>query len=101
MSYELAIDEYMKFTRSTVAYQPSSEGDYLTAGLASSVGKLYGSMAEYHKGNVSVTGYDNKARDDMGDIFWFMVRLCDYYGWKPSEVLEDNMNKLTRRKLTR
>ena len=35
--------------------------------------------------------------DEMGDVLWYLTRLCDVYDIKLSELMVNNMDKLFKR----
>jgi len=35
---------------------------------------------------------------EIGDVFWYAVRLCDAVGYSPTDALTINMSKLSKRK---
>ena len=35
--------------------------------------------------------------DEMGDVLWYLTRLCDVYDIKISELMVNNMDKLFQR----
>ena len=92
------VDLYQEFTRTTIGYPRHKEGDYLTAGLTGEIGELMSAAAKYHRGDYDVTEFRKRAKGELGDIIWFIARLCDYYHWSMSEVMLDNRNKLVDRK---
>jgi NTP pyrophosphatase (non-canonical NTP hydrolase) len=36
-------------------------------------------------------------KEELGDIFWYMGRICEYYGWKFEDVQQLNIDKLKGR----
>jgi len=35
--------------------------------------------------------------DEMGDVLWYLTRLCDVYNITLSELMVENINKLVKR----
>ena len=35
--------------------------------------------------------------DELGDVLWYLTRLCDVYGIEISELMVNNMDKLFNR----
>ena len=35
---------------------------------------------------------------ELGDCFWYLVRLCDAIGYSPEDITTININKLLKRK---
>ncbi len=91
------VDEYQDWTATTVIYTPKNEGDYLTAGLVGELGELFSAKAKYHRGDYESEECLGRIKAELGDIYWFLARICAFYGWSVSEVLEYNQAKLLGR----
>lgn len=92
------IEEYKKCLRKTVVYSKEVEKEYLILGLCSEVGEVAGKYKKFLRGDFDDI---NKFKDclelELGDIFWYLVRLCDCLDISVSEVLDKNIIKLTKR----
>lgn len=49
--------------------------------------------------------YDNfkeeflfKLRKEIGDVFYYLCKLCNYYGFSAENILQENIDKLADRK---
>jgi len=91
------IMEYMRWTRTTVKYPLENEGEYLHNGLIAEVGEFYGNTAKYHRCDYDSDEWKRRAQLELGDIFWFLVRYCDYLEIPVDEVLALNVEKLEGR----
>ena len=82
---------YMDFTRKTAKYPKRREKEYLMIGLMNEAGEVGGAYKKEIRDRV-----DNKDLiiDEMGDVLWYLTRLCDVYGVKVSELMVNNMDKL-------
>ena len=95
------IDKYLEFTHSTAIYPSANsfsetEWHYLLDGFVGEVGEIAGKSSKWHRdGDFDKT----KMAKEIGDCFWFLVRMCHWLGYKPSEILEANANKLAKRLL--
>lgn len=104
-------DEYMDFTLDVAIYPGAGSGSvrelsYLSLGLNGEAGEV----AEYVKKVIrdQRIGVDdsppicgehmNKIEKELGDVLWYLARLCDAFGFQMSEVATTNRIKLTRRK---
>ena len=88
------IDEYADWTDETAIYPKGSALIYLTLGLNGEAGEV----AEYYKKSIRDGTRDvNKIKKELGDVLWYWVRLCKAYGFIPSDVLEENVKKLSKR----
>tara|TARA_R110002020_G_scaffold9593_5_gene37644 strand:- start:8320 stop:8646 length:327 start_codon:yes stop_codon:yes gene_type:complete len=85
---------YMDFTRKTAKYPKRREKEYLMIGLMNEAGEVGGAFKKEIRDHV-----DNKELiiDEMGDVLWYLTRLCDVYDIKISELMINNMDKLFQR----
>ena len=95
------INEHMVFTRSTAIYPFSQTGEigevmYLALGLASEAGEVAGLVKKMFRDRATPNVRD-LAQLELGDVFWYLNRLCDYFGLDPGLVLEANRDKLNSR----
>ena len=93
-------DEYQRWTRTTAAYPDEHAVNYCALGLGSEVGEVQGLIKKVIRDNHSIwTGA--KVADlikELGDVIWYVARLSDEFGIPFSEIMENNIEKLTRRK---
>tara|TARA_R100000008_G_scaffold38317_1_gene21849 strand:- start:1571 stop:1936 length:366 start_codon:yes stop_codon:yes gene_type:complete len=85
---------YMDFTRRTAKYPKEKEVEYLMIGLMNEAGEVGGAFKKEIRDNV-----DNKELiiDEMGDVLWYLTRLCDVYDIRVSDLMRTNMIKLFQR----
>ena len=85
---------YMDFTKKTAKYPKRREKEYLMIGLMNEAGEVGGAFKKEIRDRV-----DNKDLiiDEMGDVLWYLTRLCDVYDIKISELMVNNMDKLFNR----
>ena len=89
---------YMQFTRETAQYPKEVEMEYLMLGLANEVGEVLGKYKKYLRGDKVVQQDFEKALvDEMGDVMWYFVRICDMLDVTLYEVMTRNINKLSAR----
>lgn len=93
-------DDYMKFTRETAIYPQDRELEYLTLGLASEAGEVAGKLKKVIRDNNGTVHEVQQAAivDEMSDVAWYLVRLCDHFNMSLDELLELNYRKLSARK---
>lgn len=36
-------------------------------------------------------------RENLGDMMWYVAMICNFYGWKLENILEENIEKLKER----
>jgi len=46
-------------------------------------------------------GHDNDQikgiRENIGDAFWYMAEICNFFGWDMEEIVGENIEKLKKR----
>ena len=85
---------YLDFTRKTAKYPKRREKEYLMIGLMNEAGEVGGAYKKEIRDNVDNT---DLIIDEMGDVLWYLTRLCDVYNIKISELMINNIDKLTQR----
>jgi NTP pyrophosphatase (non-canonical NTP hydrolase) len=85
---------YTDFTRKTAKYPKRREKEYLMIGLMNEAGEVGGAFKKEIRDHVDNT---ELIIDEMGDVLWYLTRLCDVYDIKISELMVNNMDKLFKR----
>ena len=85
---------YMDFTRRTARYPKRREKEYLMLGLMNEAGEVGGAFKKEIRDHVDNT---DLIMDEMGDVLWYLTRLCDVYDIKISELMVNNIDKLLGR----
>jgi NTP pyrophosphatase (non-canonical NTP hydrolase) len=85
---------YTEFTRKTARYPKRKEKEYLMLGLMNEAGEVGGAYKKEIRDNVDNT---DLIIDEMGDVLWYLTRLCDVYNITLSELMIENINKLVGR----
>ena len=85
---------YTEFTRKTARYPKRREKEYLMLGLMNEAGEVGGAFKKEIRDNVDNT---DLIIDEMGDVLWYLTRLCDVYDIKISELMTNNISKLMGR----
>ena len=94
------LEEYLNFTNSTAIYPEAGTGSntelyYLSLGLVSEAGEVAGKVKKLIRdGKYDPAGIVK----ELGDVFWYAVRLVDAVGYSPTDALTINMSKLSKRK---
>jgi NTP pyrophosphatase (non-canonical NTP hydrolase) len=67
----------------------------MACGLAEEAGEVLGKIKkQYRDGEL-----DEKAlKKELGDVVFYWARICRYYGFSPSSVLDANVEKIRGRK---
>ena len=87
-------ETYKDFTRTTAKYPKRREKEYLMIGLMNEAGEVGGAFKKEIRDRVDNT---ELIIDEMGDVLWYLTRLCDVYDIKISELMVNNMDKLIQR----
>ena len=85
---------YMDFTRKTAKYPKRREKEYLMIGLMNEAGEVGGAFKKEIRDRIN---NEDLIIDEMGDVLWYLTRLCDVYNIKISELMVNNMDKLFQR----
>ena len=85
---------YREFTRKTARYPKRREKEYLMLGLMNEAGEVGGAYKKEIRDRVDNT---DLIIDELGDVLWYLTRLCDVYGIEISELMVNNMDKLFNR----
>ena len=89
-------DWYQKETQKTAVYPVSLEAEYLFNALASEVGEVCGKRAKAFRDR-NYSSYVEDVKAELGDVLWNISQLCNHYGWKLSDVMRENIDKLRDR----
>jgi len=85
---------YTDFTRRTARYPKRKEKEYLMLGLMNEAGEVGGAFKKEIRDRVDNT---ELIIDELGDVLWYLTRLCDVYDIKISELMIKNIDKLIGR----
>ena len=96
----MQLSEYLELTHKTAIYPEAGTGSnlelyYLSLGLVSEAGEVAGKVKKLIRDGKLDIG--NLAYE-LGDCFWYLVRLCDTIGYSPEDITTININKLLKRK---
>lgn len=91
----MQLEAYQKLTKETAIYPKEQALVYLTLGLTSEAGEVAGKVKKMIRdGGINVMD----TIDEIGDVFWYMARLCDELNVSAEDVLQRNIQKLMDRK---
>jgi NTP pyrophosphatase (non-canonical NTP hydrolase) len=95
----LNLDKYTEFTRTTAQYPGAGthsfeEIVYLTLGLASESGEVAGKLKKIVRGDrVEPEAFVS----EVGDVLWYLVRICDNLNISLEQLADLNAAKLSQR----
>ena len=85
---------YADFCKHSARYPMHKEKEYLMIGLMNEAGEVGGAYKKEIRDHVDNT---DLIIDEMGDVLWYLTRLCDVYDIKVSELMINNIDKLMGR----
>ena len=93
------IQDYTLLTNQTAIYPEAGTGKdielyYLALGLVSESGEVAGKIKKLIRDGKLNQG---DLAYELGDVFWYLVRLCEAIGYSPENIMEININKLLKR----
>jgi NTP pyrophosphatase (non-canonical NTP hydrolase) len=89
------LNDYQVATRETAIYPSDQALIYLGLGLSSEAGEVSGKVKKMIRdGGINVMD----TIDEIGDVFWYLARLCDELKVPAEDVLAKNIQKLNDRK---
>jgi len=94
----MELDEYQKLAERTAKKDfQTKEEEIMCWGLG--VSGEAGDIASCIK---KVVFHENSSvkdgiKENIGDMMWYTAMICNYFGWKFSEVLAENIGKLKAR----
>ena len=88
--------EYQELCKKTAKKFDTDEKEILTWGLG--IAGEAGDVASCIK---KTFAHDNDQRqgirENIGDAFWYMAMICNFFKWDMQQVLEENISKLKKR----
>lgn len=106
-------DTYTALTRETAIYPDARSGSlspdsgpsetalaYVALGLVGEAGEIANKVKKVIRDDDGILS-EEKAKiiaEELGDVMWYVARLCDELGVDLSKVMADNVNKLFSRK---
>ena len=90
----MTFDEYIEHTKKTAGCgeQPTT----LALGLCGETGEV-ADLIKKKEGAQQRYIPLSEIREELGDVLWYWVGLCLYYGIEPVKAMEANVAKLQRR----
>lgn len=94
----MEIDEYMIKAMQT-ALPSALNMQYMGFNLVAEVGEILGHEAKAVRDTDGVLSAEREAlqRKEVGDAFWQLVGICFVKGWIPSQIMQENLDKLKSR----
>lgn len=90
------LEQYSDMTRRTAQYPIGMELPYLVLGLTGEAGEVANKVKKIIRGDAR-NEPDKEIAKELGDVYWYLDRLCHYLGTSPEQVMRGNMDKLLDR----
>lgn len=87
------LEQFSEMTRKTAQYPIGMELPYLVLGLTGEAGEVANKVKKILRGDAQNVP-DKEIAKELGDIYWYLDRLCHYFGTSPEQVMRGNMDKL-------
>lgn len=104
----IQFDDYIVATEDTALYPDATQGTpaalmYVALGLAGEVGEIANKIKKIQRGDFenNQQGYDDcidAIRKEIGDVTWYLARLCAELNLSWGLIAHDNLEKLQDRK---
>jgi len=96
MPKKIDLEEYQKFVKKVAKKFKNPSEEIMTWGLG--ITGEAGDVASCIK-KTFAHGNDQKAgiRENIGDTFWYMAAISNFFGWDIEEIIGENMVKLKKR----
>lgn len=90
-------EDYFEFTSTTAIYPNTEANSYLVLGLVGEAGEVAEKTKKVLRDG---TPMDRELlKLELGDVLWYLTRLCDEYGFTLREVAQANADKLDSRRV--
>lgn len=90
--------EYTEFTRTTAIYPKHLAIEYLVLGLCSESGEVASLIKKSIRDNTDPDALRSNMLAEMGDVLWYVARICDEMGVSLDDLMLYNRRKLESRK---
>lgn len=93
----MEINEYQELAKKTAKKFENKDLEISTWGLG--IAGEAGDVASCIK---KTFAHENKVieegiKENLGDTFWYAAMICNFFGWKLEDVLNENIEKLKKR----
>lgn len=88
-------NEYQKLAMRTAPDISDSDREkHALHGIVSEAGEIHGLYQKVYQGHVIDKEH---AKKELGDLMWFIAEYADANGWKLSDIMQMNIDKLKAR----
>lgn len=88
---------YAKYAEMTLAKLTSKKDDdlHMIMGIATEAGELMDVYKKNHAYGKDIDIYN--VREEIGDLMWYIINLCNLHGWDITDIMRTNIRKLRER----
>lgn len=93
------LEEYQEWTRTTGKYPKKDSLSYLVMGLAGEAGEVANKYKKIIRDKSGILEDSDivEIGSELGDVLWYVTRLCDELDLWVDDVIADNYHKLESR----
>lgn len=102
---ELTFDQYQKQAITTKIYDPSIAIPYCVLGITGEAGevaekvkKILRDDFDFYKQGIIPDHKKEELGKEIGDVLWYLAALCDELDISISDIAQQNIDKLAKRK---
>lgn len=98
------LGDYQEFAESTRDFNVGNSPDrrmeliWATVGLSAEAGEVAGVVEKMLRKDRSQEEVETAVLDEVGDVLWYCAAICNALGRNLDEVVEHNLDKITRRR---
>ena len=70
----------------------------ILCGLSEESGEILGKFKKYFRGDYGFPKLRELAKKEIGDLFYYLAKICNFFNIEIEDVLAENINKLQDRK---
>lgn len=98
MSNSNIIKEYQEFQKDTEV-NDNFDIKYMAIGLAGEVGEVLNEIKKIERDDDNIVTPDRKLKlkNELGDVLWYFVGICNRLDYKIDDILKSNQMKINRK----
>lgn len=102
----MTLKQYSEFRKKTKKNAIVDRIEYLGLGVAGESGEVADAIKKYLRERDTCTSKEfmtltHNIIEELGDVMWYWIGLCEYLGVTPEHVMDLNKKKLTKRYLNK
>ncbi len=73
-----------------------NDRERIILGIFGESGEIAELLKKKYRGDI-IEDFLKKLRKEIGDVFYYLCKLCNYYGFSAENILQENIDKLKDR----